>query len=883
MKIIKAEVTGFGHYRQQQFEFLPGNQLLLGENEAGKSTLYQFIQAMLFGFPKKSPKQRDYTPTDGAAYGGKLWLEIQPYGEIRIERYRQIQRGQARVFLSDHEQEMDETFLQKLVAPLTKELFQNVYTFQQEQLTQLENLQENELHESLIALGISGSAQLQQRSQEAQKIQEQLFKPKARILPLNKELQVWQNLQQKILEKEAQEENVQAAYQQLTKNEHILEENQVQLEQTLQKQSHLKQQELHWSLYEEWQELQQQSPVSFSEEKTQTLRQFYQGYQLLAEEKQKKEAELAKIEQNQVSDRYFFYLDHENDIQQLLKQAVPWSRLTDEQQRNQQITRELSLKLQQFEHVWGWKTENPPAPFDPKIFDALAQLETLHEEVNQSQLRLTWEEEQLKEAPFQRTLSSKGQSDKRGLIVGWGLSVILVVVSFWLASPWKWLVLLLGGFGVLFTLGSQSKNLLKSTTNQLEEEQRNEKLMQQRQAFEELQQHYKQLKSQLAPFFKNETNPLRWRALVETYDQAATDYFATVTTYEEATHRLTELEQEYRRADTEFQLFRSWLPLENKTLLERLATLEQFQAEMNELKMQRLQQPSTLLAQQLKQIKEEQQELLVQNSALLQEIDLEHPTQLPIWFKQWEQRQKQVEKNQELTQLLQPLFPEKMTAILLATRLREVEEELAMLRFQISTIQEETQRLKLTIQHLEQDGTLDQLYQADIQQRSKIQTLVSEWTHARLTTTFLTDLATELSEQQLPQLLVVASDYFNQLTQGRYEKIFFEENQIQVSSKDEIKNVYLLSTGTKDQLMMALRFAYLTLQKGQVLCPMIIDDGWLHYDNQRKAVLAKLFKEIGEHYQVICFSSDKEMARHYQKINQPVQTMTKKGISHEKN
>ena len=90
MKITKAEIVGFGHYRQQTFEFLPGNQLFFGQNEVGKSTLYQFIQAILFGFPKKNLRKRDYTPQDGAAYGGKLWLEIEPYGEIMVERYISI-------------------------------------------------------------------------------------------------------------------------------------------------------------------------------------------------------------------------------------------------------------------------------------------------------------------------------------------------------------------------------------------------------------------------------------------------------------------------------------------------------------------------------------------------------------------------------------------------------------------------------------------------------------------------------------------------------------------------------------------------------------------------------------------------------------------------
>jgi len=95
MQLIKAEIVGFGAYRQQEFVFSPTNQLIYGENEAGKSTLYQFIQAMLFGFPKKSGKKRDYTPTDGMAFGGRLWLKTSQYQSIKIERFRQTNKGSA--------------------------------------------------------------------------------------------------------------------------------------------------------------------------------------------------------------------------------------------------------------------------------------------------------------------------------------------------------------------------------------------------------------------------------------------------------------------------------------------------------------------------------------------------------------------------------------------------------------------------------------------------------------------------------------------------------------------------------------------------------------------------------------------------------------------
>ena len=80
---------------------------------------------------------------------------------------------------------------------------------------------------------------------------------------------------------------------------------------------------------------------------------------------------------------------------------------------------------------------------------------------------------------------------------------------------------------------------------------------------------------------------------------------------------------------------------------------------------------------------------------------------------------------------------------------------------------------------------------------------------------------------------------------------------------------------------MAMRFAYLSLEANRSICPIIIDDGWLHYDHQRKYQLAELLAKFGEKYQIICFSSDKEMVSYYHEMNQIVKQL--EGVNNEKN
>lgn len=249
MRILRIEIAAFGKWRQKSFDFTSGNQLIYGENEAGKSTIYQFIQAILFGFPSKGKKKKDYTPKDGSAYGGKLWLEHPVYGEIMVERYKQQNRGKAKVRFN--EQVGSDELLEKLITPLTKELFQQVFTFQQEQLTELEYLREKELHDALISLGITGSSQVFQKRQDYFQEAQQLFKKKGKKLLINQKLNEWKLLQEKVQQKQNQE----AYFSQLVQQEQSYSQEQTVLQEKLQKInekiSQIKQQELNYPLYEE--------------------------------------------------------------------------------------------------------------------------------------------------------------------------------------------------------------------------------------------------------------------------------------------------------------------------------------------------------------------------------------------------------------------------------------------------------------------------------------------------------------------------------------------------------------------------------------------------------------------------------------------------------
>jgi len=91
MKIKGLRIDGFGVWRDLVVEGIPdGMTVFFGRNEAGKSTLMQFIRTCFFGFPKER-RDKYLPPVYGGMPGGRLQLQ-RIEGALEIQRHLDIQR-----------------------------------------------------------------------------------------------------------------------------------------------------------------------------------------------------------------------------------------------------------------------------------------------------------------------------------------------------------------------------------------------------------------------------------------------------------------------------------------------------------------------------------------------------------------------------------------------------------------------------------------------------------------------------------------------------------------------------------------------------------------------------------------------------------------------
>lgn len=175
MKLLELRLHGFGRLVNRSFRFAPGFNLVVGPNEAGKSTLQQAILTLLYGYfddgSVTTAKRELLTSNrpwdeDATGYGGWLSYSLDNGQQYRVERtfhpklstflhslpdlrevtdlYRSASYG--RVYFADEQLGM------------SREVFENICSVRQTELEALES-SANAITTTMMRLSASGAAE----------------------------------------------------------------------------------------------------------------------------------------------------------------------------------------------------------------------------------------------------------------------------------------------------------------------------------------------------------------------------------------------------------------------------------------------------------------------------------------------------------------------------------------------------------------------------------------------------------------------------------------------------------------------------------------------------------------------------------------------------
>ncbi|MFD1065750.1 AAA family ATPase [Oceanobacillus locisalsi] len=183
MKIKEITIYGFGRWIDQTFSFSESHLItLFGDNESGKTTLHQFMIYMLFGMTKK---QCDfYRPKTSSKLGGRMIIEHSSEGTIRIER---LDAAELRCFDNQGE-EKDPAWFESLLGNINAETFQSIYSFSEQDVNVLEDMNEADISELLLSVGLTGSAAIYKAEKKLQTELQKRFRPSGTKPVINEKL-----------------------------------------------------------------------------------------------------------------------------------------------------------------------------------------------------------------------------------------------------------------------------------------------------------------------------------------------------------------------------------------------------------------------------------------------------------------------------------------------------------------------------------------------------------------------------------------------------------------------------------------------------------------------------------------------------------------------
>ncbi|MGM0477935.1 MAG: ATP-binding protein [Bacteroidota bacterium] len=150
MKIDRLHIDGFGVFHDKNIEgFTSGINILYGPNEAGKSTLLDFIRFTLFEYPRFHDERRP--PLNGGNHGGKLSLKGSSDHSFSIYR-----NGDGKDVRFEYNGEVSENLqhYRQLIGNASIDLYKNVYAITLDELMHVDQLNESGMEDRIFSMGM---------------------------------------------------------------------------------------------------------------------------------------------------------------------------------------------------------------------------------------------------------------------------------------------------------------------------------------------------------------------------------------------------------------------------------------------------------------------------------------------------------------------------------------------------------------------------------------------------------------------------------------------------------------------------------------------------------------------------------------------------------
>ncbi|WP_431061016.1 ATP-binding protein [Weissella paramesenteroides] len=770
MWIKKVHIVGFGQFNQQTFDFAQGLQVIQGLNEAGKTTLHQFLFDMIFGFPQaKGRKINTYEPLDKGAYGGRMQFEVD-HQLYELERLGRTQTVTTLTVVDSGQQFADpEAMLAKLLGPVDRDLYLAIFSFDQEALMNIFSLKPDDFAAYLRTLATPGAQNWLEVANHWDKTATAKFgSTKTAHRELNQALTNLQMQRQQLqnnLRQQPSLDKLQAEAQHLTQRVASLEQRQAQI----QTQMNHQQAQVHLlPVYRRWQQIKQQVKATGK------------PLDLTAADK---------------ADRVRQQLTALDDV--MVTTAV-----------TKQQVESATVALRQLE-----KLENQQKSLAEQQVKAVQAQTELLEKYHWAQVPPLLTDQQKSQLGSQREMGQQANKNS-WLIIAIIISSLIIIGA-----------LLIGhvAIGILLALISLLLGWWASR-----QQQTNVVVNKQ----QDLPAAYQQMAT--ADIFAAQADIQRINDMILANNQIIHDQQAMMSELVKMRAALNWLGEgltvdEYRK---------------------RLADINIKQETMGQQQLQRANLQQTL--------QELYQELGVQDVAMLQQRrDAQrHINDLQREANMLEQQLREADLHELAAQAAiksndKPAMTDQQTI------LQRIQDEKNQLNQKLAEI-------NVQLQNLRTDNTIEHQQQVVANQVAVVNQQLTQYFVDRLGSEWIKQTLNAAIADRLPNLLTEAGTFLSQLTDNHYQTIQQTKTLLKVVRNDgKILGVNQLSKGTAEQLYVALRLAFVNNVTATLQLPLLIDDAFVDFDEQRRQTMLTLLSDLASsEQQIFYFTAQKTQGEH---------------------
>ena len=150
----------------------------------------------------------------------------------------------------------------------------------------------------------------------------------------------------------------------------------------------------------------------------------------------------------------------------------------------------------------------------------------------------------------------------------------------------------------------------------------------------------------------------------------------------------------------------------------------------------------------------------------------------------------------------------------------------------------------------------------------QIQGHAREWAVCAIAGNLLKEAQSKFERERQPDVIRHSQGFFGRITQERYQTVFspLDRSEIHVTdSSGGTKQPNELSRGTREQLFLSLRFGYIRDLGGRAeRLPVLVDEALVNFDPERGVNAAAAFTDLAQYNQVLVFTCHPQIVEWFQ-------------------